>query len=154
MKQWQDNRKGFTLTELMIVVAIIALLAVMALPNFIKAREKSRGIAFIADLKVAEVAFITFQLENRNYPPNSGGGVIPTGMGPYLGNFPWAQSTPIGGKWNWDYNVNGYRAGVAVTSVSADLTQMLEIDTTIDDGDLSDGSFRTRAGGYVLVIED
>lgn len=50
------NRKGFTLVEIMIVVAIIGLLAAIAIPNFVKARAKAQTEACIANLKQIEGA--------------------------------------------------------------------------------------------------
>lgn len=44
-------KKGFTLVEIMIVVAIIAILAAVAIPNFIKYRKNSQANACIANLK-------------------------------------------------------------------------------------------------------
>ena len=50
------NRKGFTLVEIMIVVAIIGLLAAIAIPNFMGARTSARKQACIATLKQIEGA--------------------------------------------------------------------------------------------------
>jgi len=44
-------KKGFTLVEIMIVVAIIAILAAVAIPNFIKYRKSSQATACISNLK-------------------------------------------------------------------------------------------------------
>jgi len=153
----QDNTKsraGFTLVEVMIVACIIALLAVIAIPNFIHAREKSRNAAFISDTRTACTAFQMFALENRGYPPNAGAGVIPTGMAPYLGHFPWIQGTPLGGRWNWDNNLYGYRAGVGVGDPRASDEQLVDIDAQLDNGNLNTGFFRARPGGYVFIIEE
>jgi len=56
---------GFTLVEIMIVVAIIALLAAIAIPNFVKARTASQKTACIANLKQIEGAKATWAMETR-----------------------------------------------------------------------------------------
>ena len=58
------KRKGFTLVEIMIVVAIIGLLAAIAIPNFIKAREKAEQNACIANLKQIQGAIQVWAIDN------------------------------------------------------------------------------------------
>lgn len=57
------NKKGFTLVEIMIVVAIIGLLAAIAIPNFVKARDTARTNACIANLKQIDGAKQIWALE-------------------------------------------------------------------------------------------
>jgi prepilin-type N-terminal cleavage/methylation domain-containing protein len=65
MKTSKTSRKaGFTLVEIMIVVAIIGLLAAIAIPNFIKARATSQQNACINNLRQIDGAINLWALEN------------------------------------------------------------------------------------------
>ena len=57
------GKGGFTLVEIMIVVAIIGLLAAIAIPNFMKAREKAQLNACIANLRQMEGAKTLWALD-------------------------------------------------------------------------------------------
>jgi prepilin-type N-terminal cleavage/methylation domain-containing protein len=76
MKTNKTSRKaGFTLVEIMIVVAIIGLLAAIAIPNFIKARATSQQNACINNLRQIDGAINEWALETGQSNGASVGGV-------------------------------------------------------------------------------
>ena len=67
LQQLNKNRRGFTLVEIMIVVAIIALLAAIAVPNFLRARKRSQATKVLEDLRMLDSALDQYAVEtNKN----------------------------------------------------------------------------------------
>jgi prepilin-type N-terminal cleavage/methylation domain-containing protein len=60
-----NKTAGFTLVEIMIVVAIIGLLAAIAIPNFVKARENAQLNSIFNNLRILEGAKDQWALENK-----------------------------------------------------------------------------------------
>jgi prepilin-type N-terminal cleavage/methylation domain-containing protein len=65
------NRGGFTLVEIMIVVAIIALLAAIAVPNFLRARKRSQATRCLEDLRIIDSAQDQYAIENNKTSGNA-----------------------------------------------------------------------------------
>src|SRR6188472_3230612 len=65
MKIQNTNRRGFTLVEIMIVVAIIALLAAIAVPGFLRARKRSQASRIINDLRLIDSAVDQYAIETN-----------------------------------------------------------------------------------------
>ena len=59
------RRGGFTLVEIMIVVAIIALLAAIAVPNFLRSRKRSQATQVLEDLRQIDSAVDQWAIENN-----------------------------------------------------------------------------------------
>jgi prepilin-type N-terminal cleavage/methylation domain-containing protein len=74
---------GFTLVEIMIVVAIIGMLAAIAIPNFVAARTKSQATSCINNLRIIDGAKQMWAMENKKSSSDT-----PTGadLKPYIGH--------------------------------------------------------------------
>ena len=62
------NQKGFTLIELMIVIAIIGILAAIAIPQFAAYRKKAYNSAALSDLKNLKTSAEAYYADNQFYP--------------------------------------------------------------------------------------
>ena len=101
MKALKTNRKsGFTLVEIMIVVAIIGLLAAIAIPNFVRARQTSQTNACINNLRIIDAAKQQWALEKGQQTSAT---PTDTDIEPYLGR---AGTTMPSEPLNGTYSIN------------------------------------------------
>lgn len=63
-------RRAFTLIELLIVVAIIAILAAIAVPNFLEAQTRAKVSRVKSDLRTITTAIQSYAVDNNAYPPH------------------------------------------------------------------------------------
>ena len=66
----KTNRRGFTLVEIMIVVAIIALLASIAVPGFLRARKRAQASRVMNDLRLLDNAVDQYAIETNRISGN------------------------------------------------------------------------------------
>jgi prepilin-type N-terminal cleavage/methylation domain-containing protein len=62
-------RRAFTLIELLIVVAVIAILAAIAVPNFLEAQVRSKVSRVANDLRTLDTALMAYFTDNQRFPP-------------------------------------------------------------------------------------
>jgi prepilin-type N-terminal cleavage/methylation domain-containing protein len=90
------KKQGFTLVEIMIVVAIIGLLAAIAIPNFVKARQTAQRNACIQNLKEIDGAKEQWAIENKK---GNGDPIVKDEVDKYIKNG--APSCPSSGTYTY-----------------------------------------------------
>ena len=71
LNKMNKRRGGFTLVEIMIVVAIIALLAAIAVPGFLRARKRSQATRILNDLRLIDAAVDQYAIETNKASGNA-----------------------------------------------------------------------------------
>jgi prepilin-type N-terminal cleavage/methylation domain-containing protein len=71
LNKMNKRRGGFTLVEIMIVVAIIALLAAIAVPGFLRARKRSQATRILNDLRLIDAAVDQYAIETNKSSTNA-----------------------------------------------------------------------------------
>ena len=93
-------KHGFTLVELLVVVAIIALLVSILLPSLQRAKEQARITVCLANLRGLGVAFSQYVAENNGwYPPAAACGGLSYGM---------VRGDVWGPEYTWDTSLKPY----------------------------------------------
>ncbi|NMB42038.1 MAG: prepilin-type N-terminal cleavage/methylation domain-containing protein [Firmicutes bacterium] len=105
-----ENNKGFTLVELLTVVAIIAILVAVVAPNLFRAIEKSKVTAVVADYMNIKTATLAYYSDTGNWPVGNSGDNSDTDPGfvkqnPNVDNWngPYLESWPVKNPWGKNY---------------------------------------------------
>ena len=85
----KNLRAGFTLVELIVVIAVLGVLAGIAIPRFVNANMAARGSKILADMNACESAINIYYVKNGDYPLNT-----ENLISSYMAN--WPKPTPPG----------------------------------------------------------
>lgn len=139
------GRGGFTLAELLVVMAILSLLAGLAIPNLQRAVLKARAADAIGDLEVIRVAVLQYQADRHEWPPDRNRGQIPPGLEEYLPDgFSFVGDDYIMDYDNWSRN-RGFVGLTIITQEPALGDAMLSL--------LGDGTWTNGRDKFTWVLD-
>jgi type II secretion system protein G len=154
------RHRGFTLVEIMIVVAIIGLLCAIAVPGIINARTNAQRTYLTEELKDTSEAFQMYEADNQRLPLQAAGvstaistaGSVPTGMALYMPkNSHWTVGTY--GTWYWLYwpgAIPGYQGFIYLYNPNLSDADINFFDTKLDDGNPNTGAVIEYGPGTLI----
>jgi len=149
-----NNERGFTLLELIVGLLVVCILAMVAIPQVSSYRDKANVASVATQLKLLENAFYAYYADMGDWPDDSHRDV-PSGMERLVNQSLWDEETAIGGFFNYEGPDNYPYVGISIYNHTADIELIELLDRMLDDGDLSQGRFRTGTNGRpTLVIEE
>ncbi len=102
MKYFSDqNKKGFTAVEMLIVVAIIVILATIALVNYLNPKESAYYGRALSEFKAIAGAMELYASDRNGYPADVNRG-MPPGLETYLNQKDWPSAPWPGSVYDWD----------------------------------------------------
>jgi type IV pilus assembly protein PilA len=148
----RNKQKGFSLIELLIVVAIILIIAAIAIPNLLRARIAANEASAVSSLRTMNTACITYNTSYNAYPtalsnlapvtapalPTSGSAdlldsTLTTGANPTKSGYKFTFGLPTGGVAGQNYAINADPISSGTTGVRTfytDQTGVIHVNTT------------------------
>jgi general secretion pathway protein G len=118
LRSGTDGRDGFTLVELLIVVAIVGIISAVALPNLLNALDKSKQKRTMSDARTIGVAVEAYATDTAGYPQNAGSWAsLKTYIDPYF-----IKSPPDADGWSntWDAATTATGSNYTIASFGKD----------------------------------
>jgi prepilin-type N-terminal cleavage/methylation domain-containing protein len=121
-------RRGFSMIELMTVMAVLGLLAALGIPRYHDMKRRAYSANIMSDFNVVRVAAYNYYGDNNSYPPDGSAGTPPPALRPYLPkdfSFDNGQYTLDYDVWPSPFNPAQIIVGVTVTSGDQALVNMV-----------------------------
>lgn len=114
MLKMQNSQRGFTLVEIMIVIAVIIVIGAMAIPGLMRSRLNANEAAAIAALKAISAASVTYRTTHTTYPGNLSDLYDPSASPQYIDST-LASGTKQGYAFTVSGNEDGFNASANPT---------------------------------------
>lgn len=138
------SRHGYTIIELLIVLAVIGVLATIALPYYWETRHRASATQIVADYNVVRGSALGYHATTNTLPPTYGWGVVPTELKPTLpDSFSFAR-----GRYDYRWQV---WTGTALGGEFANTDHVAALEVRSDDPKLIQALRDTYQGRYLAA---